>query len=375
MTKLGDVILRGAHSGRPAAGTAGRLYFETDTLELFRDSGSAWESVEGATSSGMTNPMTTQDDLIVGGASGAPARLAKGSDGQVLTVDPSTHHLVWAAPASGFANPMTTAGDLIVGGSSGAPGRLGIGSASQVLTVVSGAPAWADASGGGGIGTTLNLWNPNLPPFSASALDDEFDDAALDGKWTEYDPGSVLTVTEAAHGLQLEYAAGSGYKLAGLYQSCPSGDWMVACRVALLGEAANYLAAGLMLGQDLAASPTTSDIVDVGIWRGSGNTYGPIVDTWSDYQTVATQHIAIASDLARTSLYLRIRRSGTTLSFDASDDGLGWTQRHSMTQPFTPAHVGVYIVANNSKTSRAVFSFFRKTTDPSLLSVLAGARI
>jgi hypothetical protein len=34
--------------------------------------------------SGMTNPMTTAGDIIVGGASGAPARLAKGSDGQVL---------------------------------------------------------------------------------------------------------------------------------------------------------------------------------------------------------------------------------------------------------------------------------------------------
>ncbi len=44
----------------------------------------------------MVNPMTTQDDLIVGGSSGAPARLGKGTDGQVLTVDPSTHHLVWA---------------------------------------------------------------------------------------------------------------------------------------------------------------------------------------------------------------------------------------------------------------------------------------
>src|SRR5262252_2246515 len=35
--------------------------------------------------SGMSNPMTTQDDIIVGGASGTPGRLAKGSDSQVLT--------------------------------------------------------------------------------------------------------------------------------------------------------------------------------------------------------------------------------------------------------------------------------------------------
>ena len=51
--------------------------------------------------SSLTNPMTTQDDIIVGGSSGTPTRLAKGSDSQVLTVDPTTHHLVWATPSAG----------------------------------------------------------------------------------------------------------------------------------------------------------------------------------------------------------------------------------------------------------------------------------
>ena len=50
------------------------------------------------------NPMTAQDDLIVGGAPSSgiapPARLGKGSDGQVLTVDPATHHLLWANNAA-----------------------------------------------------------------------------------------------------------------------------------------------------------------------------------------------------------------------------------------------------------------------------------
>lgn len=83
----------------------------------------------------ITNPLTTQDDLWVGGASGAPGRLAKGADSQVLTVDPSTHHLVWANPASGFTNPMTTAGDLIVGDTGGAAIRLAKGADSTVLTI------------------------------------------------------------------------------------------------------------------------------------------------------------------------------------------------------------------------------------------------
>lgn len=87
------------------------------------------------TNPALVNPMTTQDDLIIGGAAGAAARLAKGTDGQVLTVSPSTHHLVWSTPATGFANPMTTADDLIIGGVAGAATRLPKGSDGQVLTV------------------------------------------------------------------------------------------------------------------------------------------------------------------------------------------------------------------------------------------------
>jgi len=48
----------------------------------------------------------------------------------------------WAAPAGSFSNPMTTAGDIIYGGASGAPTRLAIGSTNRVLTVISGNPSW-----------------------------------------------------------------------------------------------------------------------------------------------------------------------------------------------------------------------------------------
>ena len=54
-------------------------------------------------------------------------------------------------------SPMTTAGDIIYGGASGTGTRLGVGTDDQVLTLVSGAPAWADASGGAGAGAFVNL--------------------------------------------------------------------------------------------------------------------------------------------------------------------------------------------------------------------------
>jgi hypothetical protein len=59
-----------------------------------------WTQVSGG-GGGMTNPMTTAGDIIIGGTSGTPTRLAKGSDSYVLTMDPTTHLPVWAAATGG----------------------------------------------------------------------------------------------------------------------------------------------------------------------------------------------------------------------------------------------------------------------------------
>ena len=69
------------------------------------------------------------------------------TSGQVLTAN-GTGGATWADNPVGMTNPMTTAGDIIVGGSSGAPTRLAKGTDGQVLTMVSGDVAWANASGG-----------------------------------------------------------------------------------------------------------------------------------------------------------------------------------------------------------------------------------
>jgi hypothetical protein len=62
-TMLNDLYLEGLLSARPAAGTAGRLYYATDTKILYRDTGSSWGviqslsrgSVVTATSESRTN--------------------------------------------------------------------------------------------------------------------------------------------------------------------------------------------------------------------------------------------------------------------------------------------------------------------------------
>jgi hypothetical protein len=65
----------------------------------------------------------------------------------------------WVSVAGGIVNPMTTAGDIIIGGASGTPTRLAVGStAGHVLTSngSGAAPSYQAVSGGGG-GVTGNL--------------------------------------------------------------------------------------------------------------------------------------------------------------------------------------------------------------------------
>lgn len=65
------------------------------------------------------------------------------------TGDPSDYQLITAKAAleaaSGMSNPMTSLGDMIIGGASGTPTRLQYGTAGQLLTMgASGVPEWSN---------------------------------------------------------------------------------------------------------------------------------------------------------------------------------------------------------------------------------------
>lgn len=203
---------------------------------FYKFTGTAWEVFSGGGGGGgMTNPMTSIRDLIVGGTGGAPTRLAgPTSEGMVLTRVGNA--LAWAI-ATGFANPMTAGGDMIIGGTNGAATRLGAGTAGQVLTIVSGAPAWVTPSGGGGgsgdfkkdgsVQMTGALELANALPLSTSdsvldlgSVDSNFihasgsgtisylnNLAAAAGSWRQVRFDSVMTLRQDANLIRLPGAA------------------------------------------------------------------------------------------------------------------------------------------------------------------------
>ena len=82
---------RGSAPATPASGH--RQFYAYGTTMYMKDSnGAVWRY--------SADPMTTQDDLVIGSSEGHPGRMAKGNDGDILAVDPTTHHLIWLAPAS-----------------------------------------------------------------------------------------------------------------------------------------------------------------------------------------------------------------------------------------------------------------------------------
>lgn len=78
-----------------------------------------------------------------------------------------------SSASAGFnaLSPMTTSGDIIYGGASGAGTRLAKGSDGQVLTLASGLPSWA-AAGGGSVTVSENYLGSDVTMTTANTFYD-----------------------------------------------------------------------------------------------------------------------------------------------------------------------------------------------------------
>lgn len=222
------------------------------------------------------------------------------------------------------------------------------------------------------------IWMADYPPSSASAYDDEFDDSSVDtGLWTDFDPGSKMTASESDYGLSMVSTTNAGDCIAGIFQAVPANNWAAWTRVSLSALRANYSSAGILLGQDMAANPNTSDLINLGLGYASGaNTFDVL--RWNAYNSWAATLVQISDAVIATGMYLRVRKASTTYGFDVSMNGSSWLQIYtSSSLAFTPAQVGLYVNNNNTGADvRAVFQFFRMTTaTPALTDMMYGQRV
>jgi hypothetical protein len=142
MTTLGDLIIGGA------LGTGTRLGIGTTGQILSVVAGSpAWVTDPNPSGTVTSVAMSVPSFLSV---SGSPittsGTLAVTLSGTALPIANGGTGATSASAAFIALSPLTTAGDIIFEDSAPAPARLAIGTSGQVLTVVAGLPAWSSVA-------------------------------------------------------------------------------------------------------------------------------------------------------------------------------------------------------------------------------------
>lgn len=208
------------------------------------------------------------------------------------------------------------------------------------------------------------IWCPDVPPESPSDLDDEFRgmSGGLPRGWAEFDPNSRLTVVEGDGGVALQKPSASqtGRSL-GIYKTIPAGDFTIWTKLALgCISQQDYVTTGLMLWQD-ATDTANGDLQSFHsvIFAGAPLIGSNHFTSDGTYSSTPISMQLTAAYLVSPTVYLRLRRTGTTYGFDFSLDGVGWLRVYSGTILVTPTHFGLF-ASDQCPTAYTVrFPFFR----------------
>ena len=205
------------------------------------------------------------------------------------------------------------------------------------------------ASTAAGVRSWINRgygFNPDFFPVSPTSQSDHFDDASLNVKWTEFDPGGKLTVTEANHSAKFAITSQIN-NWSGIWQALPAGDFTITAKLRYEYNsltAGKYHYFGIVLYQDATNNPTTSDLVAFCSYLISGTRVNQII-YFTKYDTYSSAPYASTgiAEIMPTACYFRVRRNGTTWYFDTSGDGLSWKYWATLAQGtyFVPAEFGI----------------------------------
>jgi hypothetical protein len=192
-----------------AADTVTRLAVGSNNQVLVADSaqtlGLKWAAVPGTSAFVPVSEIDAKGDLLVGTANDALDNLAVGSNGQILTVEPSAATGVkWADPVGIPRTLVDAKGDLLVASADDTVARLAVGSNGQVLTADSAQTTgvkWAAAGGGGGV--TVLSYVQFTSNVAISASSDAGSDTIVTAAAVTFDGSTLICVEFYAGAVRL----------------------------------------------------------------------------------------------------------------------------------------------------------------------------
>ena len=227
------------------------------------------------------------------------------------------------------------------------------------LVVVNATRTGLEFAAPGGAGA----WNPNLPPASPSAWDDEFNNSSVDVKWTKDDPNNKLTVTESGSTITLALAEDNGAG-AGLWQTAPTGDWQMVVKIAptVTGDFPSEFYTNTKIGVAVEFSDGAVCTLTHGHFFPNDPPY--FMKKPSVSLLVNGGGFTVAQFIDIPEFYLRLRYDSATEVFSGqySVDGSTWSEK-TVSTGRTVSKIGLY-AENNSEASEnhvveADYDFFR----------------
>ncbi len=256
------------------------------------------------------------------------------------------------------------AGDLAVGSGANTAAKLAAGSEDDVLTIVSGVPAWAAPAGGGG--STLPLDNVT------AGSGDLFGGTTLDGGWTSLQTTALTSVDRTVDGYCILKNSGntSGADRGIQRAFAPAGDFTITARIEFATLGTNYEWVGIFAGGATPGDGVGGKRIETMIVHNGGI-------HWKYAKFAAGSETAVF-DLTPGNMgplqvpaqqggifpfWLRLKRVGSTLTAGLSWDGVQFVDSGTTTTiDFTVETCGIFIAeATATSDIRATFDFIATT--------------
>lgn len=325
-TNFEDLIGRGNTAGKPAAGIPGRLYFDTDESKLYRDNGSTWDEAEGAGGAGSD---TTAIHDNVAGEINAVSEKVTPVDADLLIIEDSAD--------------------------SNNKKKIQIG---NLPTGAAGAPL---------------LPLDNIADFGSG---DAFAGTSLDGGWSSLQSDALTSVDRTVAGFCILKMTGNATPVRGIQRAfSPAGDFTVLCKCNYASLISNYQWFGLFVGAADPSNGASGNRLDHVVVTNTAGTVSQI--QWKLAKCAAGAETVVFSQLWGSAgtpavlsdwaiyfpIWLRIRRTGSTLYAGISLDGVQFMENATTTTiAFTVATCGLLLgQATLGATIRATYDFIATT--------------